>query len=324
MKYPRRRFLHLAAGAAAAPAFPRFAFAEVYPARPVHIIVGLAAGGGVDIVARLAGQWLSERLNQPFIIENRLGAAGNLATEFVVNADPDGYTLLQVPTPAAINVSLYKNLNFNFLRDIAPIASLVQAPLIMVVGPSFPAKTVPEFIAYAKAHPGEISMASSGIGTPLHVAGELFKMMTGIDMVHVPYRGVAPAFPDLLAGQVQVLFADTTALPLIKDGKLRALAVTTAKRSDALPDVPAMSEFVPGYEASTWQGMGAPKNTPDAILDKLHTELEAAVADAGVRAHFGDLGFTPLSMSRAEFSKFIAADTEKWAKVVKFAGLQAQ
>ena len=277
MKLPRRQFLHLAAGAAALPAVSRIAWAQAYPTRPVRIIVGFAAGGAADIIARLIGQWLSERLGQPFVIENRPGAGSNIATEAVVRAPPDGYTLLLVGTANAINATLYDKLNFNFIRDIAPVAGIIRVPNVMVVNPSVPAKTVPEFIAYAKANPGKINMASGGIGTAAHVSGELFKMMAGVDMVHVPYRGAAPALTDLLGGQVQVMFASMpSSIEHIRAGKLRALAVTTATRSEALPDIPTVGEFVPGYEASAWYGVGAPKDTPAEIVDKLNKEINAA------------------------------------------------
>jgi tripartite-type tricarboxylate transporter receptor subunit TctC len=324
MKLPRRTFLRLAAGAAALPPLSRVAWAQAYPSRPVHLFVGTSAGGGIDIVARLMGQWLSQHFGQPFIIENRPGAGTNIATESVVKSAADGYTLLQVATPNAINTSLYNSLNFNFIRDIAPIASIGRSPLVMVVNPSFPAKTVPEFIAYAKANPGKISMASSGIGTPLQVSGELFKMMTGIDMIHVPYKGAAPALTDLLGGQVQVMFSDMSAIQFIQAGKLRALAVTTATRSKALPDVPVVGDFVAGYEASVWQGMGAPRNTPAEVVDKLNREINAGLADPGVKVRFADLSYTAFASSPAEFGKFIAEETDKWAKVVKLAGIKAE
>ena len=276
-----------------------------------------------DIVARLIGQWLSERLGQPFIIENRPGAGSNIATEAVVRAPPDGYTLLLVGPPNAINATLYDKLNFNFIRDIAPVASIVRVPNVMVVNPSVPAKTVPEFIAYAKANPGKINMASAGIGSSAHVAGELFKMMTGVDMVHVPYRGAAPALTDLLGGQVQVCSPRMPAsIEYIKAGKLRALAVTTATRSEALPDVPTVGEFVPGYEASSWYGVGAPKNTPAEIVDKLNKEINAALADPKIKARLADLGGTALAGSPADFGKLIADETEKWGKVIRAANIK--
>jgi tripartite-type tricarboxylate transporter receptor subunit TctC len=325
IKLPRRQFLHLAAGAAALPAVSRIARGQTYPSRPVRIITGFSAGAGSDIVARLLGQWLSERLGQPFVIENRPGAGGNIGTEAVVKAPPDGYTLLLAFSSNAINATLYEKLNFNFLRDIAPVAGIMRVPSAMAVHPSVPAKTVHEFIAYAKATPGKINMASGGIGTPPHVSGELFKMMTGVDMVHVPYRGGAPALIDLLSGQVQVYFAVTaSSIEYIRAGNLRALAVTTSTRSEALPDVPTVGEFLLGYEASAWFGVGVPKNTPTEIIKKLNTEINAALADPKVRARLIDLGGAPMPMTRAEFGTLIAAETEKWAKVIKFAGIKAE
>jgi tripartite-type tricarboxylate transporter receptor subunit TctC len=323
MKLLRRQFLHLAAGAAALPAFSRIAGAQTYPARPVHVIVGYPPGSGPDIEGRLIGQWLSERLGQPFIVENRPGASSNIAAEMVVRAPADGYTLLLVASANASNATLYENLSFNFIRDIAPVASIMRAPFVMQVNPSFPAKSVPEFIAYAKANPGKINMASSGNGTLPHVSGELFKMMTGIDMVHVPYRGGAPALLDLLSGQVQVGFSVITeSIEYIKAGKLRALAVTTAARSDVLPDVPTISEFVPGYEASAWVGIGAPRNTPTEIIEKLNADINAGLADPKLKARFADLGATVFIGSPADFGRYIVGETEKWAKVVKFAGIK--
>jgi tripartite-type tricarboxylate transporter receptor subunit TctC len=324
MKLPRRKFLHLAAGAAALPAVSRIAGAQSYPSRPVRIIVGFPAGGGVDIVARLIGQWLSERLRQPFVIENRPGAGSNIATEVVVRAPADGYTLLLVHASNAINATLYDKLNFNFIRDIAPVAGIIVVPNVMVLNPSVPAKTVPEFIAYAKANPGKINIASGGIGGPSHVSAELFKMMTGTDMLLVSYRGMAPAVTDLLAGQVQLMFNSLPAsIEYIKAGKLRALAVTTATRSETLPGIPTMGEFVPGYESPTWYGVGVPKNTPAEIVDKLNKEVNAALADPKMKARLADLGGVALPGSSAEFDKFIADETEKWAKVVKFSGAKA-
>jgi tripartite-type tricarboxylate transporter receptor subunit TctC len=324
MKLPRRQFLHLAAGAAALPAVSRLAWAQAYPTRPVRIIVGFAPGGGIDIMARLMGQWLTERLGQQFLIENRPGAGSNVATEAVVRAAPDGYTLLLVNSANAINATLYDKLNFDFIRDIAPVAGVIRVPNVMLVNPSVPAKTIPEFLAYAKANPGKISMASGGIGTPGHVAGELFKMIAGVDMVLVPYRSGGPALTDLLGGQVQVMFPNTGAsLEYIKAGKLRALAVTTATRSEALPDIPAVGEFLPGYEASTWTGLGAPKSTPTEIVDKLNKEINAGLADPKMKARLADLGGTPLLGSPADFRKLIAEETDKWAKVVKFSGAKA-
>jgi tripartite-type tricarboxylate transporter receptor subunit TctC len=321
MKLPRRSFLHLAAGAAALPAVSRIARAQAYPTRPVRLIVPVAPAGASDITARLMGQWLSERLGQPFIVENRPGANNIIGTEAVVRAPADGYTVLMVGTAQAINATLYDNLNFNFIRDITPVAGIIRTALVVVVHPSFPAKTVPEFIAYAKAHPRKVNMASAGNGSPPHVAGELFKMMTGVDMVHVPYRGGGPALNDLLGGQVQVYFPTTvSSIGYIKAGRLRALAVTTGTRSDALPDIPTVGEFVPGYEASAWYGVGAPRNTPVEAIDKLNKEINAGLADPTIKARLGDLGGVPMPMSAAEFGKFIADETEKWAKVVKFSG----
>ena len=293
MKLPRRTFLRLATGAAALPTVSRIAGAQTYPTRPVRWIVGFPPGGGTDMVARLMGQWLSERLGQPFVIENRPGAAANIATETVVRAQPDGYTLLFVAASNATNATLYEKLNFNFIRDIAPVAGLIRVPNVMVLNPSVPAKAVPEFIAYAKTNPGKINMASPGVGTSPHLAGELFKMIAGVEMVHVPYRGAAPALTDLLAGQVQVYFGPAPALiPYIRAGKLRALAVTTATRSEALPDVPTMADFVPGFEASAWYGVGVPKTTPAEIVDKLNKEFNAGLADPKIKAQLADLGGT--------------------------------
>jgi len=324
MKLPRRTFLHLAAGAAALPAVSRIAWAQAYPTRPVRIIVGFPAGGGVDIIARLMGQWLSKRLGQPFLIENRPGAGSNIATEAVVRAAPDGYTLLLVHASNAINATLYDKLNFNFIRDIAPVAGIIIVPNVMVLNPSVPAKTVPEFIAYAKANPGKINIASGGIGGPSHVSAELFKMMTGTDMLLVSYRGMAPAVTDLLAGQVQLMFNSLPAsIEYIKAGTLRALAVTTATRSETLPSIPTMREFVPGYESPTWYGVGVPKNTPAEIVDKLNKEVNAALADPKMKARLADLGGEALPGSSVAFGKFIAEETEKWAKVVKFSGAKA-
>ena len=295
--------------------------AQTYPARPVRIVVGFAAGGTGDVLTRLIGQWLSERLRQPIIIDNRPGGAGNIGTEAVVRAPPDGYTLLQVGTSHAVNATLF-NLDFDVIRDIAPVAGIARAHLVMLVHPSFPAKTVPEFIAYARANPGRINMASAGSGSSPRLAGELFKLMTGIDMVHVPYRGGAPAMSDLIAGQVQVMFSNLPAVEYIKAGKLLALAVTTAARLDELPDVPAVGEFVPGYEASAWYGLGAPRGTPAAIVDRLNRETNAALADPTIKARLADFGGTILAGSPADFGRFIAAETEKWGKVVTFAGLK--
>jgi tripartite-type tricarboxylate transporter receptor subunit TctC len=325
MKLPRRQFLHLATGAAALPAVSRFAWAQAYPTRPVRWIVGYPPGGATDITARVIGQWLSERLGQPFVVENRPGASGNIATEGVVRAPADGYTLLLVNAGNTINETFYEKLNFVFLRDITAVASIVRVPLVMLVNPSVPIKTVPEFIAHAKSNPGKLNMASPGNGTPQHVSGELFKMMTGIKMTHVPYRGSAPALTDLIGGQVQVAFDTTTAsIEYIKAGKLRALAVTTAMRSEALPDIPTVNDFVPGYEATGWYGVGAPKRTPAEIVEKLNKEINAALADPNVKARLDNLGATVVAGSPTEFAKFMAEETEKWAKVVKFAGIKPE
>jgi tripartite-type tricarboxylate transporter receptor subunit TctC len=325
MKLPRREFLRLSATAIALPAAARLARAETYPVRPVHIIVGFAAGGPNDISARLIAQWLSERLGQQFVVENRPGAGGNVASELVVRAPADGYTLLLVPAPAAINATLYDNLNFNFIRDIAPVAGILRVPEVMVVNPAVPANTVPEFIAYAKANPGKINMASSGNGTVPHVAGELFKFMTGVDLVRVGYRGGGPALVDLMGGQVQVMFEPTlSTIGYIRAGKLRALAVTSATRSAALPDVPTVSEFVPGYEATAWFGIGAPSNTPADIIAKLNGEINAGLVDAKIKERLADMGGEPMPMSTADFAKFIVDETEKWGKVVRAAGIKAE
>jgi tripartite-type tricarboxylate transporter receptor subunit TctC len=325
MKLPRRKSLHLAAGAAALPATSRIGWAQAYPTRPVRLIVGFPPGGGNDIVARLMGQWLSERLGQPVIIENRPGAATSIATETVVRAPPDGYTLLFVPPSSAINATLYEKLNFNFLRDIAPVAGIIRIPNVMVVNPSFPAKTGPEFIAYAKANPGKINFASPGIGTTVHLSGELFKMMTGIDMVHVPYKGSAPSLTDLFGGQVQVTFATMpAAIEYIRAGRLRALAVTTATRSEELPDIPSVGEFVPGYEVSGWYGMSAPMGTPAEVIDKLNKEINAGLADPELRARLAALGGTVLPGSPADFGKLIADETGKWAKVIRAANIKPE
>ena len=325
MKLPRREFLHLFATAIALPAAARLAWAETYPARPVHIIVGFAAGGPNDISARLIAQWLSERLGQQFIVENRPGAGGNVATELVVRAPADGYTLLLVPAPAAINATLYDNLNFNFIRDVAPVAGILRVPEVMVVNPAVPANTVPEFIAYAKANPGKINMASAGNGTVPHVAGELFKFMTGVDLVRVGYRGGGPALVDLMGGQVQVMFEPTlSTIGYIRAGKLRALAVTSATRSAALPDVPTVGEYVPGYKATAWFGIGAPRNTPPDIVAKLNGEINAGLADAKIKERLADMGGEPMPMSSAEFAQFIADETQKWGKVVRAAGIKAE
>jgi tripartite-type tricarboxylate transporter receptor subunit TctC len=325
MKLPRRNFLHLAAGAAALPAVSRMAWAQAYPTRPVRIIVGFAPGGAADIMARLIGQWLSERLGQQFVIENRPGAGGNVATEAAVRAPADGYSLLLAHSINAINATLYEKLNFNFIQDIAPVTSFASGALVMVVNPSVPAKTVPEFIAYAKANPGKINMASQGVGSTGHVSGELFKMMTGVNLVHVPYRGAGPALIDLLGGQVQVMFpATVSSIEYIRAGRLRALAVTAATRKDALPDIPTVGQFVPGYEASNWYGIGVPTGTPAEIIGKLNKEVNAGLEDAKMKARLVDLGETPFPGSPADFGKLIAEDTEKWGKVVKFAGIKPE
>ena len=326
MKLPHRRnFLHLAAGAAALPAVSRFAWAQTYPSRPVRWIVPAPPGGPLDLVARLLGQWLSERLGQPFIIENRPGGGTNIGTETVARAPADGYTLLSVVTAAAINATLYDKLSFNFIRDIAPVASVIRVPLVMVVNPSLPARTVPEFIAYAKANPATINFASPGTGTAPHVGGELFKMMTGVNMLHVPYRGDAPAFTDLLGGQVQVYFPTTiSSIEHIKTGRLRGLAVTTATRAEALPDLPTVGDFVPGYDASNWYGVGAPKNTPAEIVDKLNRGINAALADPQMKARLADLGGAVLAGSPAGFGQLIADETDKWGKVIRAANIKPE
>jgi len=321
MKLPRRAFLHLAAGAVAVPAASRLARAEDYPSRPVRLIVGFAPGGATDIMGRLMGQWLSERLGRTFLVENRAGAGSNVGTEMVVNAAPDGYTLLVVTVVNAINATLYDKLNFNLLRDIAPVGGIHREPFLMLVNPSVPAETVAEFIAYAKSNPGKLNMASGGVGSGNHLSGELFKMMTGTNLVHVPYRGAGPALVDLLGGQVQVIFATmSSSIGYVRGGKLRALAVTTATRSPVLPETPTVAEFVPGYEASFWSGIGAPRNTPGEIVDKLNREINAALADPQMKARLADLGATPLPGSPADFGRLIAEETEKLAKVVKFSG----
>jgi tripartite-type tricarboxylate transporter receptor subunit TctC len=323
MPLPRRQFLRLAASAAVLPSVSRSASAQSYPSRPARIVVGFAAGGAPDTIGRLMAQWLSERLGQQFVIENRPGAGSNIGTEAVVRAFPDGYTLLTVAPPNAVNATLYNKLNYDFIRDIAPVASIGRAPNVMAVHPSFPAKTVPEFIAYGKANPGKVNMASGGNGTSDHVAGELFKMMAGIDMVHVPYRGAAPALTDLLAGQVQVMFSSMPAsIQYIRAGNLRVLAATTATRLEALPDIPTVAEFVPGYEASALFGVGGPKGTPVDIVEKLNKEINAGLADPRIKARLAELGLTVLVGSPADFGKLIADETEKWAKVVKFANIK--
>jgi len=325
MHFSRRRFLLVAGAAATLPAGSRIARAQAYPARLVRLIVGLAPGGGQDIVARLMGQWLSERLGQQFIVENRLGASGNLALEAVAGAPADGHTLALLGVNNAINASLYNKRGFEFLRDIAPVAGIMRVPLVMVVHPTFPAKTVPEFIAYAKSNPGRINMGSGGVGTSIHVSGELFKMMTGVEMLHVPYRGGALALNDLIGGQLQVMF-DTMpeSIGFIRAGTLRAIAVTTADRASVLPDLPTVGDFVPGYEASAWYGVGAPRHTPSDIVDRLNQEINAGLADPKINARLVDLGGTVFAGSPAAFGKFIADDAAKWAKVVKFAGVRAE
>jgi tripartite-type tricarboxylate transporter receptor subunit TctC len=324
MKLPRRNFLHLAAGAAALPAVSRIAWAQAYPTRPVHIVVPFAPGGVNDITARLIGQWLSERLGQQFIIENRPGGGGNIGIEAVGRSAADGYTLLVVGTTAAINATLFEKLNYNFIRDIAPVASIHRVPHVMQVNPSLPVATVPEFIAHAKANPGKISMGSGGNGSPAHVTGELFKMMTGVNLTHVPYRGAGPAITDLLGGQIQVTFTDMAAsIEYIRAGRLRALAVTTPMRSEALPDIPTVGDFVSGFEASQWVGLCAPKNTPPEIIGKLNAEINTGLADPKLKIRLAALGGLALPGSPAEFGKLIADDTEKWAKVVKFSGAKA-
>jgi tripartite-type tricarboxylate transporter receptor subunit TctC len=323
MTVSRRQFLHLAAGAAAVPVLPRIARAQTYPSRPVRLIATTAAGGTQDILARLIGQWLSERLGQPFIVENRSGGSGNIATEFVVRSPPDGYTLLMFGAANTVNATLYHKLNFNFIRDIAPVAGLMRAPNILVVHPSVPAKTLPELIAYAKANPNKLNMASTGNGSASHMCGEMFKMMAGINMVHVPYRGGGPALTDLIGGQVQVLFINLPIAGYVKAGKLRALAVTTATRAEEFPDIPTVGEFVPGYEASAWYGVGASKDTPAEIVDKLNKEINAALADPKIRARLAQQAGTALPGSPAEFGTLIANETEKWAKVIRAANIKA-
>jgi tripartite-type tricarboxylate transporter receptor subunit TctC len=325
MTLSRRRVLRLAGAATAFPALSRLAWAQTYPSQPVRVIVGFAAGGPNDILARVISQWLSERLGQPFVIENRVGAGSNIATEAVVRAPPDGYTLLLVGSPNAINATLYDKLNFNFIRDIAPVASFMRGPLVMVVHPSVPAETAAEFLAYAKANPGKLSYGSGGVGGITHITPELFKMMADIDMVHVPYRGVAPALTDVLGGQVQVLFANPAqSIPYIRTGKLRALAITTATRSEALPDIPTVGDFVPGYEASSVFGFGAPKKTPIEIVDKLNKQINAALADPKIKARLAELDGTVLAGSPADFGKVIAEETEKWGRVIRTAHIKPE
>jgi len=324
MTLPRRKFLHFAAGAAALPATSQMARAQAYPARPVAIIVGFPAGGGSDMAARLTGQWLSQRLGQSFIIENRSGAGSNIAAEAAAQAVPDGYTLLLVTAANTINTTLHHNLSFNLIRDMVPIAGVMRLPNVMVVNPRVPASTVPEFIAYARANPGKINMASGGYGTMIHVAGELFKMMANVDLVHVPYQGGAPALTDLVGGQVQVMFDLMSAsIGFIRAGELRALAVTTANRSEVLPELPTLAEFLPGYEASSWHGLAAPRNTPSKIIDTLNRESNAGLADSKFKARLADFGGKPLAGSPTEFGKFIVEETTKWAKVIKSANIKA-
>ena len=325
MKPPRRTFLHLAVSAAALPVIPGIAQAQLYPSRPVRIIVGFPPGGTTDIVGRLVGQWLSERLGQQFVVENRPGASANIATEAVARAAPDGYTLLMLGAVNTINATLFDKLNFDFVRDIAPVASVIDTPLVVEVNPSVPVTTIPEFIAYAKSNPGKINLATPGTGTPPHVAGELFKMMTGVNMVHVPYRGTGPMLTDLIGGQVQVAFDPLPAsIQHIRSGKLRALAVTTVARSEALPDIPSVSEYVPGFAASNWYGVGAPQNTPAEIIGKLNMEIDAALADSKMKARLAELGGTPSANSPAAFTKFVADDVAKWAKVIKAANIKVE
>jgi tripartite-type tricarboxylate transporter receptor subunit TctC len=324
MKFPRRRFLHLAAGAAALPAISRIAWAQTYPSRLVRLVVGFAPGGGTDVVARLMGQWLSERLGQPFIIENRSGAGSTIAAEVVVKAPPDGHTLLVATTGNAVSATLYDKLSFNFIRDIVPVGCIGREPNVMVVNPSVPAKTVLEFIAYANANPSKVNMGSGGNGGPSHMAGELFKLMAGVKLVHVPYRGNAPAVTALLGGQIEVLFASAPSLiAYVKSGQLRPLAVTTATRSELLPNVPAMANFVPGYEMSTWYGIGAPKDTPTEVIDKLNKEINAVLADSKLKARLTELGGMVLPGSPADFGKLIVDETEKWRKVIRTADIKA-
>jgi tripartite-type tricarboxylate transporter receptor subunit TctC len=326
VKFPhRRQFLHLAAGAAALPTVSRIAWSQAYPTRPVRVVVGFAAGGPTDIVARLMGQWLSERSGQQFVIENRPGAGSNIATEVVVRAPPDGYTLLIFDASPAINATLYDKLSFNFIHDIAPVASIVRLPFVILLNPSVPAKTIVDFIAYAKLNPSKVNMASAGIGSPPHISGELFKMMTGVNMQHVPYRGAGPATTDLLSGQVQFYITTLAqSIEYIRSGKLRVLAVTAETRLDVLPEIPTVSESVPGYEASGWWGVGAPKDTPPEILEKLNKEVNSFLADPNIKARLADLGGTELVLSPTDFGKLIADETEKWGKVVRAAHIKAE
>jgi tripartite-type tricarboxylate transporter receptor subunit TctC len=326
MKLPRRHFLHLAAGAAALPCVSRSALAQTYPNKPVRLVVGFPAGGVVDVFARLIGQWLSERLGQQIVVENRTGAAGNLATEAVAKAAPDGYTLLQLTLTNAINATLYEKLNFNFPADIAPVASIFRgSSSIVVVNPNFPVRTIPELIAYAKANPGKVTMASAGIGSVQHIYGELFKMMAGVDLLHVPYRGGPQALTDLISGQVQIIFDPlANSIEHVKAGRLRALAVTSMKRSAILPDIPSVGEFVRGYDASGWQGIGAPKNTPSAIVNRLNREINAALADPKIKARFAELGYEPYAATPAEFSKYVVDETQRWGRVIRTANIRAE
>jgi tripartite-type tricarboxylate transporter receptor subunit TctC len=325
MRLSRRKFFHLTAGAAVSPAASPVAVAQTYPTRPVRIMVGFAAGGAPDILARLFGQWLSERLGQPFIIENRTGAGGNIATEAVVQAPPDGQTLLLTSVGNAVNASLYHNLNYNFLRDIAPVAAISREPLAMEVHPSFPAKNVPEFIAYAKANPGKINYGSAGVGSSLHMAGELFKLMAGVDLVHVPYRGSPPALTDLLGGQLQLMFSPLPpSIEYVRTGRLRALAVTTSTRSQTLPDVPVIADFVPEYEASAWYGIGAPAKTPSDTIVRLNAEINAGLTDEKLKARLTELGSVPFSLTPSQFGKYLAGETDKWSKVVHVANIKAE
>jgi tripartite-type tricarboxylate transporter receptor subunit TctC len=325
LRLPRRTFLHLAAGAAVLSGVSRIARAQTYPSRPVRIIIGFPAGGPNDIVARLMGDWLSKRLGQQFVIESRTGAGGIIAAQAVANAPPDGYTLLMVGAPQAISTSLYGNLNFNLVGDIAPVASIVRVPLVMEVNPAVPVKTISDFVSYAKANPGKLNIASGGNGTADHVCGELFEMMSGVNMILVPYRGAAPALIDLLGGQIQVMFdVMTSSIEYIRAGRLRALAVTTAKRSEALPDIPTVGEFLPGYEASSWYGVGVPKNTPVDVVATLNQEINLGLADPQMKARLAEMGGTILSGSPADFGKLLADETEKWDKVIKFAGIKPE
>ena len=322
MKLARRKFLHLATGAAAVPALSRVACAQSYPTRPMRIVVGFASGSSSDILTRVIGQWLSDRLGQPFVVENRGGAGGTLGAEAVVHAAPDGYTLLACGSADAVNATMYDKLSYNFIRDIAPVASISRGPLVLVVHPSFPAKTVPEFIAYTKANPGKVAFGSAGVGTVAHMGGELFMAMAGVNMVHVPYRGLAPALTDLLSGQVQAIFSTTPpAIAHIGAGKLRALAVTSAMRSEALPGLPTIGDFLPGYEATLLQGLGAPRNTPSEVIEKLNKEITAAIADPGIKGRLADLGNDPVAMTPTDFGKVLADETEKWGKVIRTANI---